>query len=576
MSAESTGETGATVAPEPAPGPAPRWRDRLLDHPLRVTFALAVPVAVGHALWIWTHRLEGAIDPDEAGYIAAALRFHGNLTHFHFVEFIRSVGGSGTGPLVPLASVPLLFLGPIDLRTVMMIQPLLMVFTAIAAAGIASRLAGPWAALAAGASVIVMPTVALATESYWLGLGAAASLAGAMWALVCSDGCRNRMTWMYGLGIAAMLLSRTMALAFLPGAVLAGVIVAWGDRARLVGLAKALGLAVIVAGPWWVVEWSTTFDYLFGYGFGPRAGRFGSGNAWDRLVFRLTRIEDGIGDTLSVVALVALAIAVVSWVWRRSRRLDEPAFEGRSAAALAAVVGLGVLALASTSNNGVWFELPVIIVLAPLVAGLAATASLPASFPLPSVIGVAAVVQAWSVLAQVWWIAPPPVTIAAHYEYGFNEYDTRFHSSQRSHLHEAAREWRVLNREVADELRRIAGGERNHISFSLSGNMELFNTNSIDLAGMLRGWDPRIDIPDTTKPAAARATDLDPTAVVRGRRVERVLILALHDKILFTPDGKVRGFAAQARDDGWNDELARFAMPRDSGDVVILRHSGGG
>ena len=70
-------------------------------------------------------------------------------------------------------SVPLLWVGPDDPRTVLLMLPLLMVATAVAVAGIARRLAGPWASIVAGVLLGSFPTVVFATQTYWFGLGAA-------------------------------------------------------------------------------------------------------------------------------------------------------------------------------------------------------------------------------------------------------------------------------------------------------------------------------------------------------------------------------------------------------------------
>jgi hypothetical protein len=456
----------------------------------------------------------------------------------------------------------------------MLLQPLLMVFSAIAVAGIARRLGGPVASLGAGVTWIAMPTVILATQSNWYGLGAAAALAGAMWALVTSDRCSNRRVWLYGLGVGCMLLSRTMTLGFLPAAVVGGLVVAGFDRRRLLRLAGALGVTAVVAGPWWITEWSTVTGYLVSYGYGPRAGLFGHGSTWDRLAFRLGRMGDAIGlSAWLTMCLVSVGVLIVH-LWGRYRH-GRPLPLGREALALAATAVACIAALVSTTNNGVWFELPLIAVVIPLAWGWIATAPWPAA----AITGIPVVGMGIVQLAAAWWlIAPGSASVGwlaqnyitgAQYEGGFSQYDTRFATDRRDDLAAATADWKTLNQRVARSLRSIDGG-RDATVFTMSGNMELLNSNTLLLAAEVDGWGARIQIPDTTQPDHERAASLAPRAD-DGRR--RVLVLARHDHILFTPDRDVSSFARQARAAGWV-LTERFHMPG-GGRVDVLRRGGG-
>ncbi|WCO65901.1 hypothetical protein PO878_15465 [Iamia majanohamensis] len=552
----------------------------LLAHPLLVVGVVAGLVALGHAVWIWTHRQVGAIDPDEAGYLAAALRYQQALGWTQPLALPLEVAKTGTGPLVPLLSVPLLLVGPDDPRTAMLVQPLLLAFTAVAVAGIARRLAGAPAAIVAGVVVLGLPTVASATVSYWLGLGAAAGLAGAMWALVASDRLTNRWAWAFGLGVAAMLLARTMTVGYLPAVAVAGLVVAGRRRESLVGLAQAAGVTVLVAGPWYLAQRQAVFGYLFSYGYGDRSELFGERDLSDRLGARLDRFDAGIGVGVWWGAAV-LVVAVVSWALLRRRPPDAV----RSHLALGAVVVLGFAALMSTANAGVWFELPVVVVLVPLVVGLGAAAPVAVRAVALVPVVVAAVLQ----LACTWWVIPPdgrdvPFVDAqgrvAHYEYGFEQYDPRFGPSRRDDLEEAAADWWAVSTAVEDRLRAL--GDPEGFVVTLSGNFQLFNANTVQLAGQLDGWTPRTWIPDTVRPEDERAADLTPAARTpdgglvtdgQGRPVERVLLLALHDQTLFTPDAEVRAFARQARAAGWQP-TASWDLPG-GGEVVLLRHPDG-
>ena len=549
----------------------------LLDrHPFLVVAVVASLVGLAHAVWIWTHRHLGAFDPDEAGYIANALRFQRSIDLGNPMAFVRTVGGTGTGPVVPLLSVPFLLAGPRDPRTAMMLQPVLLVVSALAVAGVARRLAGPRTAVAAGLVWATLPTVALATQSYWLGLGAATFAALAAWALLESDRLTNRWTYAYGACIALMAMSRTMAVAFAPALGLAGVVVAGRQRSSWWGLVKAGLVAVAMAGPWWLVNWDSLTEYLFSYGYGKRAALFGQGTVLDRVWFRLTRIGEATNlSTASdwsnpVQAVVLFTLASSAWAVVRDYRKDRTLPEGlRGGLALGLAAVAGIAALASTTNNGVWFELPVVVLLVPLT--LAAASRGWWGFRL--VLGAAFLAfGVWTLGRSLWLIGPgtsqPPRN--AHYEDGFAQYDTRFASDRRDQLAAATADWRATNRTVFRTLAGLVPTGR-PVPATVSGNMVLLNANSLALQAELDVREFRPEIPDTVRSTKERARFLTPTTTDgAGNEIERLLVLELHDKTLFTPDEKVRDFARQAGAAGWR-VVESVPLPT-GGRVEILRH----
>lgn len=535
--------------------------------PLLAVALVASAVALGHAIWVLTHRHLGALDPDEAGYVAAALRFQRSIDPLHPLEFVRTVMSGGNGPFVPLLALPLLIAGPRAHGTVMLVQPLLLVFTCVAIAGTTRRLASPLTAFATGCAFLALPSVALATQSFWLGLGATACMAGAAWALVESDRLTNRWIWAFGALAGCMALSRTMTLAFVPGLFLAAAILAGRDRRSWIGLAKAAAAAVVVAGPWYLLQRDAIFGYLIDYGYSERAGLFGSGGPLDRLSFRFDRISGDIGTwitwTVAAIALTAIPLAFLRW-----RRTGEVPAGTREALALGATVASGLAALVSTTNNGVWFELPLVALLVVLAGTLAHLTW----WPLRVALVVQLVGQAVVVLAVTWWLVEPSAGLTAHYEHGFAQYDERYEQGRRDEQPEAAADWWELTTSVEEYLRELDGGTGLGAEFIVSGNMQLFNSNTIALASELEGWGPQVVIPDTTLDDAERAEDLDPRGSGRdGRELERVLVLALHDHILFTPDAEVESFHRQALGSGW-EEVRSFDMPGD-GRVVVMRHA---
>lgn len=559
----------------PAAGPMLRMGRWFLRHPLITVAIVAGVVAVIHGIWIWNHRLLGALDPDESGYIATTFRYH-RIMATDPLAMPRAIGGTGNGPLIPLLSTPLLVLGPYDPRTVLLMQPLLMVVTAVASAGIAQRLAGAAAAIVTGVVFVTLPTVVFATQTYWLGLGAATFMALSVWALLASDRLTNRWTYAYGAAFGAMLLCRTMTIGYVPSLVVAGLIIAGRRRESLIGFAKAMGTAFLVAAPWWIVARDAIFGYLFSYGYGKRARLFGDGGPFTRFQHRIDAVRLGVGFGDSWVLIVLVCSAFVVWRswsgWPRATR---------SAVAVASAILLGLVALASTSNNGVWFELPIVALVVPLA--VAAGAKAPRWVRGVVLIPVLAIgiVQ----LSCAWWLIGPAnrdvrgiaeVHRVSQYEYGFEQYDTRFGPFQRQHLRQASADWWTLSTDVEEGLRGLtADGEK---VYTFTGNFEMFNSNTVGLAAELRSWTPRLWIPETVGGPKVREPFLDPVATDDsgnpvidryGNQVERVLVVALHDQHLFTPDAEVAAFYREAKAAGW-EQVQEYPIPR-GGRVVVMR-----
>lgn len=565
------------------PGP---WHRRLVDlvdrHPLIVIAVLCGIVASAQAWWIWTHRHLGGFDPDETSYLSSALRIHRSIDATNPLGAIRAALTNGHGVTVPVLSVPLLIVGPRDVRMAMMVQPLLLVFLGVATAGITrqltrcadlpGRLRHHAPAVFAALWVVLLPTVRTATQSYWYGLGAAAALAGAVWALLTSEGGTNRRIWWFGVGMGVMLLSRTMTLGYIPACAVAAVIVAWPDRRGLRRSIGAFGLGLLIAAPWYLLNRGAIFGYLLDFGYGKGAPLFGPNRFSDRLDLRTSRMTEGLfgnlpAAVLAAVAAVALLGLALTLVERR-RNPDTPwGLRPRPLLAVAGIVAAGTAALLSTANNGVWFELPMVVLCVPMIVALMSQA------PRPAWMATAVAVVAVQIVALGYglWLSPwePDRRPASHYEWGFSEYDERFAPSRRAEHAAAARDWWELSRRVKDELKAIAPDGRSAI-FVMVGNTHLYNANTVRMAAELDPWDPILIVPDTTEPPAERQRHLTPTLAVRaGSASERVLVVAQHDQIMWPLDADTPSFFAQARREGFT-VTDRIEMPR-GGDVLILR-----
>lgn len=539
------------------------------QRPLVVTGVASSLIAAAHAAWIWRVRRIGAFDADEATYLATALRSHQALGSSGVGGPISEVGSSATGPLLPLLSVLPLELGPADPRTAILVQPVLLVVAVVAVAGIALRLVRPGAAVLTGLCFASLPTTILASQSYWFGMPVAAFGAASTWALLASERGRARSVWWVGPLLGAMLLSRTMAIAFLPGALLAGLVHVRGEpvgRRRLVG---SWAVGALVALPWYWAQRSAIFGYLFDFGFTERAEDFGGGSLPVRVLLVPAGSMLNVGVVIGLAALLAGAIEVAAHRGHVAVALRRWAQRPERAALLCVVVP-GYLALMSTKNQGGWFDLVLIALWLPLATELIVRRTPRFRRVAGGLVGVAGVAFAVS----AWWLVPfgTVVPLPSSYELPLSMHDERFLPTRRDEQFEAAAEWAAANEQLIDVLTDIEADD-GPIGVTMTGNVQPFNSGTLELAGRLRGLDLEAAVPDTSAPPNVRADDLTPrTTVGDGGDAARVIVAIDHPGRDLTLDVDADGFVAQARALGWT---VWWSRPLPAGATLsVLRYEG--
>jgi hypothetical protein len=320
--------------------------ERVRRHPLRIVAVLGLVKMAGDVWWISTARRLGGFDADESDYLAKAFALRRAFTITEPSHF---------GPLMPLLSAALLRIGPHSATTAMAAQPLAQVVTAVAAAGLGRALAGSRASIVSGLVALGYCGAILEARTYQLAGGVAMCLMLAMWALVSSD--RGERLWpMLGAGAAvgAMLLSRTMAIGFLPAIALGAISLAGRSRLGRRNLMWGALVTLAVAGPWWWWNRGPVFDHLLTQGYGPDAEmwRGPQSSPWLRPLLRLaTPIESG--RLLTVV----VALFVAGFAARRLRQ-GWRSWRPEVLALLIVIVG-SLAALLTTANLGTWFDLPI-------------------------------------------------------------------------------------------------------------------------------------------------------------------------------------------------------------------------
>ena len=570
----------AAATEQRAGGPRRPRLGSVIDHPVRTTAIVGLALAVVQAWWLATHRNPGGFGVDESNYLTMVFRFRQSLLDGGPVDLIdRVLSYPQHGPLVPLMSVPFTLIGGASTTAALLVQPLLYLLVAVAMAALVSRLSTPTAALVAGLVSLGIPVMILDARAYQFVLGSSLFLICSVLALVSSERGerRSQMMW-FGLAVGCLLLSRTMVIAFLPGLAVAWWIVSTRSRRAITNLALAVAVAGAVALPWWIAQRDTVGRYLFSFGYGQGATQIESVPLPLRLPVRLGFAMTELRLPLAVPTVIVVVAAVVAAVrWKRSgRTLRTWPVASRSLAATAAVVGVGLLALLSSSNMGTGFQVPLELV------GLAVVAAIGGRLG-GSPVKVAAVIALAAATVNVVaisWFRPfadvgngsATMSIAAfggteeqqHQDFSIDE--PRF-ASDASWRDRAAAEadWLRANQSIVDAVRQVEPPDEPAV-ITMIGENRLVNSSTLDLVNQLDGDPDRVvESPATPEAQMNGRVNLDPRTYSGAPRVlVAVLPRASGTGERFTADE----FLPEAARLGWV-ERRRIELPSGNAALVL-------
>jgi hypothetical protein len=369
--------------------------------------------------WVATYRHGYPFDVDEAGYTSIALIDYLALKGAGLHAWWEAVQNqTPNAPLLPAVTslVMVIKAGVLEGFGVLIGFLVLLVF---AVYGIGERLAGPRLGALAALVVGTSEGAFLFTREYVFALPTAALLACAVYAVLCSDGMRRRR-WAIAAGAALglMLLSRTMAVAFVPGVYVAALLAMLarertelGSRFLNLGLLTLTGAAV--AATWYVKNLQPVLDYLTGFGYGAQSAYYGAQHSvvsWGRFKAVAERmVASDLLVPLAAAILLGLAALVALAVRRLIASEDRRGFllrlAGSDVFGVSVVFIAGFAALMSSQNGGNGFTFPIAMLLPPVaVVALryfrAATVPTVAVLAAISALNVAATSNVWDGLSK--------------------------------------------------------------------------------------------------------------------------------------------------------------------------------
>jgi Dolichyl-phosphate-mannose-protein mannosyltransferase len=345
-----------------------------------IVAAGALALVAVNLWWVLTYRKGYPLNVDEAGYTSIALTdwlgFQNGGLHGWWSAFQSQTPNA---PLLPLVtSAALIVKAGIMEGFVVLIG--FFALLVLAAYGIGERLAGPRLGALAAFAVGTSEGALLFGREYVFALPTAALTSCAVYALLRSERMRSRR-WAIACGasIGLMLLARTMAIAFVPGILVAALIAMLAIerddlRRRFFNLGLGALAAVIVAATWYYHNLEPVWEYLTSFGYGKQSAYYGANHAtvsWGRFkAVAETVIHDDLLVPLAALVLVGL-IALLVVALRRvlaagDRRAELLRLAASGPFAVGFVFAAGFAALMSSRNGGNGFSLPLSLLLPPL------------------------------------------------------------------------------------------------------------------------------------------------------------------------------------------------------------------
>jgi hypothetical protein len=335
--------------------------------------ALAGILLASTAFLIYAWRFQhpsGLMSVDDSNFSTLAL-----LDWRAFVEHglgglvTALTAGDPNAPLVPLLAAPLTAKDPLTSATVLVQIPFVWLLI-ISSHSIYRRITGPKAALIGTVVTAFLPGVLIYSRLLHFAVPLTAVLTAALAALLASRGLTSwRWMLVFGVLMGLAVLTRTIAVAMVPGLVVAAVVLGIRSapfRVWVPNLAIGLAAAAVVAGPWYLANFSAVWEYLTFNGYDATSAFYAQTAPW---MMRLNQIVgEDIFLPLFVTGIVAVAVSLVRRLFRRGSVVSAPR---ATIAAIAVTVTCYFLALASSHNGGTAFTLP----LAPLLVALVLVAA---------------------------------------------------------------------------------------------------------------------------------------------------------------------------------------------------------
>ncbi len=343
------------------------------DYALFGAIILCVLFAAVSVRWVILYRTGGGLDIDEAGYIGYSIALERAL-----------IGGGISGWLhaffTPVGQAPLTMVvasfitalaGTYSEWIALSTNSFLLLFLLFLVYVLAAREYGRNVGFF---SLIIVATTPYAIDFARLfnfGIPTSLFFIATVYCYRRSEGL-TKLGWVAAVGCCAalMVLSRTMALAFLPAFALVFLVESFfwrtGIKRLLISILVGTSTFILVCGPWFAVNFHIVFDYLFSFGYGRKAAEYGAGKgifSYDDINFRLYLFSKYTKLTHIIFFIIGLCSLVINLITSKNGRKKGISFSAH----VLLLTSICLLTLMSSRNIGTAFDLPL---LPPLVIAM--------------------------------------------------------------------------------------------------------------------------------------------------------------------------------------------------------------
>ena len=322
--------------------------------------------------WLWVYRHGGPLDIDEAGYLGISLTDYFGFLRHGLTGFFWAVEAPGIqAPLTTaLTGLALLITGP-HIFTGFVVMTLFGMATISATYFLGENVGGSIVGLVAALLVAASPPIVMYSRSFIFALPLTFNTIMALLSLIRSNRFTNTFwSLIFGIFCGFMPLSRTMAIAFLPGLIFGAAVYLLADKSalkrKIFNFIFAIIVGAIIALIWFWPNGRYVFNYLMSYGYGNHASEYGRYKSilgvldWIRILKSFSSSVYLFDFTILGLGGAALFVIIFRFYYKSGFIPAARMIFLSRITPLVIFVMFAVAALASSQNKGNGFTVPIV------------------------------------------------------------------------------------------------------------------------------------------------------------------------------------------------------------------------